>query len=110
MPGSVTPVFSKPANVEAALREEGGLGLLVTGGGEFRARLTQVALHRLRLFAADEQLPRIVPVAVPADMILVSLLMGDRPAPIWGDIVLDVPQAAVRTGDDPFSACLACSC
>jgi Integrase core domain len=41
-------------------------------------------------------------------MILVSLPMGDRPAPIWGDIALDVPQAAVRTGDDPFSACLAC--
>jgi AraC family ethanolamine operon transcriptional activator len=86
MPGSVTSVFSEPADFEAALREEGGVGLLVTRRGEFRARLTQVALHRLRLSATEEQLPRIVLVAVPADMILVSLPMGDRPAPIWAGI------------------------
>jgi AraC-like DNA-binding protein len=86
MPGSVTSVFSEPADFEAALRQEGGLGLLVTGRGEFRARLTQVALHRLRLSAAEEQLPRIVLVAVPADMILVSMPMRDRPAPVWGGI------------------------
>jgi AraC-like DNA-binding protein len=86
MPRSVTSVFSEPADFEAALRQEGGLGLLVTGRGEFRARLTQVALHRLRLSAAEEQLPRIAVVAVPADTILVSLPTGDRPAPIWGGI------------------------
>jgi len=85
-------MFSEPADFEAALRAEGGLGLLVTGRGEFRARLTQVALHRLRLSAAEEQLPRIVLGAVPADMILVSLPMGDRPAPIWGGI-------GMRAGD-----------
>jgi AraC-like DNA-binding protein len=84
MPGSVTSVFSEPADFEAALRQEGGLGLLVTGPGEFRARLTQVALHSLRLSATEEQLARIVLVAVPVDMILVSLLIRDRPAPIWG--------------------------
>jgi len=52
MPGSVTSVFSEPGDFEAALREEGGLGLLVTGRGQFRARLTQVKLHRMRLSAA----------------------------------------------------------
>jgi hypothetical protein len=41
--------------------------------GQFRARLTQVKLHRLRLTAAEEQLSRIAFVAVPADLILVSL-------------------------------------
>jgi AraC-like DNA-binding protein len=86
MPGSVTSVFSEPTDFEAALRQEGVLGLLVTGHGEFRARLTQVALHRLRLSAAEEQLARIAFVAVPADMILVSLPIGDRPVPIWGGI------------------------
>ena len=39
MPGSVTSVFSEPGDFEAALREEGGLGLLITGRGQFRARL-----------------------------------------------------------------------
>lgn len=86
MPGSVTSVFSEPGDFEAALREEGGLGLLITGRGQFRARLTQVKLHRLRLSAAEEQLSRIAFVAVPADLILVSLPIGDRPAPIWGGI------------------------
>ena len=86
MPGSVTSVFSEPADFEAALREEGGLGLLITGRGQFRARLTQVKLHRLRLSATEEQLSRIAFVAVPADLILVSLPMDDRPGPIWGGI------------------------
>jgi AraC-like DNA-binding protein len=86
MSGSVTSVFSEPADFEAALRQEGVLGLLVTGPGQFRARLTRVMLHRLRLSAAEEQLARIAFVAVPADMILVSLPIEDRPAPIWGGI------------------------
>jgi hypothetical protein len=42
----------------------------------FRARLTQVALHSLRLSATDEHLPRIAFVAVPADTILVLLPRG----------------------------------
>jgi hypothetical protein len=45
MQGSVTWVFSEADDFQAALRAEGCLGLLVTGPGEFRARLTQVALR-----------------------------------------------------------------
>jgi AraC family ethanolamine operon transcriptional activator len=86
MPGSVTSVFSEAEDFEAALREEGCLGLLVTGRGAFRARLTQVALHRLRLSAAEEYLPRIALVAVPADMVLIVLPYGNEPPPIWGGI------------------------
>ena len=52
MPGSVTSVFSDVEDFAAALREEGFLSLLVTGNGEFRARLTRVSLHSLRLSAA----------------------------------------------------------
>ncbi len=88
MPGSVTSVFSEAEDFEAALREEGCLGLLVTGPGAFRARLTQVALHRLRLSAAEEYLPRIALVAVPADMILVLVPYGSGPPPIWGGITM----------------------
>jgi AraC family ethanolamine operon transcriptional activator len=86
MPGSVTSVFSEAEDFAAALREEGCLGLLVTGRGAFRARLTQVALHRLRLSAAEEYLPRIALVAVPADMVLVVVPYGNGPPPIWGGI------------------------
>src|SRR5271155_4323516 len=86
MPGSVTTVFGEAADFEAALREEGWLGLFVPGAGAFRARLTQVALRRLRLTAAEEYLPRIALVAVPADMVLVVLPYGSGPPPIWGGI------------------------
>jgi hypothetical protein len=88
MPGSVTSVFSESEDFAAALRAEGVLGVLVTGAGEFRARLTQVALHNLRLSAADEHLPRIAVVAVPADMILVTLARGRTSGPIWGGVRL----------------------
>jgi hypothetical protein len=91
MPGSVTSVFSEAKDFEAALGEESCLSLLVTGRGPFRARLTRVTLHRLRLSAGEERLPRIAFIAVRADMILVSLTRGREPAPIWG---------GVRIGED----------
>jgi len=86
MPESVTSVFSEPCDFEAALREEGGLGLLITGRGRFRARLTQIALDHLRLSAAEEHLARIAFVEVPADMVLIALPVGAGPAPVWGGI------------------------
>jgi AraC-like DNA-binding protein len=92
MPGSVTAAFSEPEDFEAALRKEGYLGMLITGRGPFRAQLTQIALHRLRLTAAEERLSRIAFVAVPADMILISFAMGTAPMPIWGGV-------AARAGD-----------
>jgi AraC-like DNA-binding protein len=86
MPGSVTSVFSEPEDFQAALSEDGVLGMLITGHGHFRARLTQITLHRLRLLAAEEHLPRIAFVAVPADAVLVLLPIGSGPSPIWGGI------------------------
>jgi AraC-like DNA-binding protein len=86
MPSSVTSVFSEPGDFEAALREDGVLSTLVTGRGQFRARLTQLTLHRLRLLAAEEHLPRIAFVAVPADAVLVLLPISNGASPIWGGI------------------------
>src|SRR5262249_2854606 len=86
MPGSVISLFSELDEFQGALREGGLLNLLVTGSGQFRARLTQVTLHHLRLSAGDEYLSRIAFVAVPADMLLVTLPLGDRPAPIWDGV------------------------
>ena len=51
MLSSVTSVFSQAEDFAVAMREEGCLAMLVTGGGQFRARLTQVALLGLRLLA-----------------------------------------------------------
>ena len=86
MPGSATSVFSEADDFQAAFRAEGCLGLLVTGPGRFRARLTQVSLHRLQLSATDEQLARIALIAVPAEIIVVSLPRANDSASIWGGI------------------------
>jgi len=95
MPRSVTSVFSEADDFAAALRAEGCLGLLVTGPGQFRARLTQIALHRLRLSATDEPLPRIAFFAAPAEMILVSLPRGRGPAAVWGGIGMGVGEIMI---------------
>jgi hypothetical protein len=88
MPGSVTSMFGEPDDFAAALREKGFLSLLVTGDGEFRARLTEVNLRHLRLSAAEERVARIAFVTVPADTMLVTLARDRTSAPIWGGIRL----------------------
>jgi AraC family ethanolamine operon transcriptional activator len=92
MPGSVTSVFGEPEDFEAALRADGVLSLLVTGHGRFRARLTQVTLHGLRLSAGDEYLPRIAFIAIPADTVLVSLPIGSGPWPVWGGMEMQASE------------------
>ena len=86
MPGSATSVFSEAEDFEAALRGGGCLGLLVTGLGKFRARLTRIKLHRLRLSATEERLSRILFLAVPPATILVALPGTGDPAPVLGGI------------------------
>jgi AraC-like DNA-binding protein len=86
MPGTVTSAFSEAADFEAALREGGCLGLLVTGPGAFRARLTRIALLQLQLSAAEEYLARILLLAVPPGTMLVALPGAGEPSPVLGGI------------------------
>jgi AraC-like DNA-binding protein len=102
MPGSVTSVFSEAADFEATLREDGCLGMLVTGQGAFRARLTQIALHRLRISASEETLPRIALFAVPAEMILVALPISGEPMPVWGGIRMRAGEIITLGADRPI--------
>lgn len=95
MPGSVMSVFSEPDDFEAALGEEGCLGLLITGRGLFQARLTQIALHRLRLSAAEEQLSRIGFIAVPADMVLMWFPIGGASSPVWGGVGMRAGESMI---------------
>jgi AraC-like DNA-binding protein len=86
MPGSVTSTFSEPEDFEDALRKEGCRGLVVTGRGQFRARLTQITLHRLRLSAAEEQLSRIAFITIPNDVIVTAFPIDDGTAPVGGRV------------------------
>ena len=92
MPGSRASVFGEAEDFQAALSADGVAGLLVTGRGQFRARLTQVRLYGWRLAAVEEEQPRIAFVAVPADMLLLSLPIGNRSTPIWGGIEIQAGE------------------
>jgi hypothetical protein len=83
MPGSRASVFGEMEDFQAALSAEGIAGMLFTGRGQFRARLTQVALDRSRLAAVEEAQSRIGFVAVPAGMVLVSFPIDGGPSPVW---------------------------
>jgi hypothetical protein len=84
LPESVTSVFSELEDYEAALRAEGCLSLLITERGRFRARLTQVTLHHLRLSSAEEQLSRIAFIEVPNDTVIISFPIGGGTEPVRG--------------------------
>jgi hypothetical protein len=92
MAGSVTSVFGEPADFLAALRAEGLLSLLVSGPGEFRARLTQIGLHDLRLSIGEERLSRVAVVVPPMDKVLVALAIGGYPSPTWGGVELPADE------------------
>jgi AraC-like DNA-binding protein len=92
MPGSRASVFGEVEDFQAALGADGVVGLVVTGHGEFRARLTQVELDYLRMTAIQEAQPRIAFVTVPAGMVLVSFPIEEGPSPGWGGF-------EIRTGE-----------
>jgi len=84
MPGSRASVFGEAEDFHAALSAGGVAGLLVSGRGQFRARMTQVALEGIRLAAVEEQLARIAFIAVPAGIVVVAFQIDGGPSPVWG--------------------------
>jgi AraC-like DNA-binding protein len=104
MPGSVTSEFGEPDDFQAALREDGVLDMLITARGRFRARLIQITLHRLRLLAAEEHLPRIAFVVVPADAVLVLMPIGGGASPIWGGVEMRAGEIITLSPDQRVHA------
>jgi AraC-like DNA-binding protein len=100
MPGSFTSVFGEPEDFELALRPEGVVGLLITDQGQFRARLTGIALYRLRLAAGEEELARIAHVAVPSGMVLVAL--AGQAGPIWGGVAAGMDEIVTAGPGEPL--------
>jgi len=110
MPDSAASVFSNPERFLEALSKDGILSLVIIGRGRFRARLTQVVLNDVRLAAAEEELSRIAFVAVPANTVLVSLPIGDRPATIWSGMELRVGEIITIGPNQRIHARAAGSC
>jgi len=94
MPGSVTSVFSESEDFEDALRRDGCRGLVITDSGQFRARLTQITLHRLRLLAAEEQLSRIAFIEIPTDIVVTAFPI-DNGTPVSGGTRLQLHEIMI---------------
>jgi AraC-like DNA-binding protein len=78
------------------------VNLILTGHGDFKARLTWVNLRRLSLVRIEENLPRIAFLALAPDPIFVSFSTRPPP-PFWGgvetrprEIVLHSPQDRIH--------------
>ena len=86
MPGSRASVFGEAEDFQAALSADGVAEMLITSRDQFRARLTQVGLERLRLAAVEESQSRISFIVVPPGMVLVTFAIEKMPSPVWGGI------------------------
>jgi hypothetical protein len=73
MTGSTISAFGEPNDYQAELRRDSGFDLLVTARGEFWAQTSRVALSRIKLVAAEENLSRIGFITLPRQMVRVSL-------------------------------------
>lgn len=86
MLGSALSIFSEPGDFEIALEEGGGVDLIVTGRGEFWARLARISLFHMRLFACEERLSRIAFMSVAADLVRITLPSPSNASLICGGI------------------------
>jgi hypothetical protein len=81
--------FSNEGDLEEALRNAGDVNLIVTGRGDFRSRLAQVELQRLRLWAVHERVSRIGFLTVLPDKLLALFAIGDQPPLICSGVSLE---------------------
>jgi AraC-like DNA-binding protein len=68
---SGTATFDNPADYQAAIGSA-CIKLTLTGGGDFKARLTWLNLHYLRVVRGREMLPRIAYISLPPDRAIFS--------------------------------------
>jgi len=108
MVDSLTSAFSEPEDFETALHPEGFLSLLLTAPGRFRARLTRIWLHEIGLSAAEEWLPRVSFVAVPADVVL--LMFSNASTPICGGIEMHTGELITACPGAQFHARIGGGC
>ncbi len=95
MQSNATLAFGDIDDFQTAMETEGVTSLIATQCGEFRAFLTQISLHSLRLSAIKETLPRIAFVRVPDDRVMLSFSI-DSPTPqTWAGMALDCQDVVV---------------
>jgi AraC-like DNA-binding protein len=86
-----TATFADPDVYEAGIggvsSEGGSVNFIVTGAGDFKARLTWLNLNRLRVFSGSENLPSIAFVSLPPERVVVVFPTSAAPL-IWSGLKL----------------------
>ena len=94
-----TATFADPDLYQAGIGSVSSSGanvhFIVTGGGDFKARLTWLNLHRLRLLRGSENLPSIAFVSLPPERVVIVFPTSEATL-IWGGLEL-------RFGDIVFN-------
>jgi len=93
MPVNGAYAFTELSDYEASI-EEAKIELVVTGGGQFKAKLTRADLGQLHLLRSREDLASIAYLGLRADLVFVTFPTRFNPAPVWagqelrpGDVV-----------------------
>jgi AraC-like DNA-binding protein len=92
MTATATTVFNAPHEFEAALQARGSFEVIVTGLGQFQAKLTQLLLPRLCLLHCTERLSRIAVASVPHDAVLVIVPYKQCINQAWGGFPMQADE------------------
>jgi AraC-like DNA-binding protein len=82
-----TATFADPDDYQAGI-DGARVNLIVTGGGDFNARLTWLNLRRLRLLRASENLPRIAFFSLSPAQVFISFPASPGPPLTYGGVRL----------------------
>ncbi|HXQ05602.1 MAG TPA: helix-turn-helix domain-containing protein [Bradyrhizobium sp.] len=82
-----TATFDNPDDYQAGIGDA-SVNLIVTGGGDFNARLTRLNLHRLHVLRASENLPRIAFFSLLPAQVFVSFPTSAGPPLTYGGLGL----------------------
>jgi AraC-like DNA-binding protein len=86
-----TATFASPDDYQAGIGGVSSRGasvnFIVTGGGDFKARLTWLNLHRLRVLRGSENLPSVAYVSLPRERVVALFPTSTAPL-IWGGLEL----------------------
>ena len=82
-----TATFTNPDDYQAGIGDA-SVNLIVTGGGDFNARLTWLNLRRLHVLRASENLPRIAIISLSPAQVFVSFPTSAGPPLTYGGLGL----------------------
>src|SRR5215469_16234469 len=102
MPSSAVRTFSDPDEYAALIRNTKA-ELIVTGRGEFTAKITRIDLHRLWIQRFSDNLPRVGHSAGTSGRVIISFRTQPGPSLLWGGAEMRLTNIVRHSdGDSTF--------